>query len=117
MLQVTFSDQSLQVLNALPQVEQLGLVEKLSSLTSSILSDKNTEVGRFFRKNKCFYRIRTGDLRVYFEQVSNALHCHFILPKNSLNDFLFRCKLPASEEMVLENHQSFWDYLESLSKR
>jgi len=116
-LQVTFSDQSLQVLNALSQVEQLGLVEKLSSLTNSILSDKNADVGKFFRKNQCFYRIRIGDLRVYFEQVSNALHCHFILPKNSLNDFLFRCKLPASEEMVLESHQSFWDYLESLSKR
>lgn len=117
MLQVTFSDQSLQALNSLPQVEQLDLVEKLSSLTNSILSERNTEVGKFFRKNKCFYRIRVGDLRVYFEQVTNALHCHFILPRNSLNDFLFRCKLPASEETVLENHQSFWDYLESLSKR
>jgi mRNA-degrading endonuclease RelE of RelBE toxin-antitoxin system len=72
-LQVTFSDQSLQALNSLPQVEQLDLVEKLSSLTNSILSERNTEVGKFFRKNKCFYRIRVGDLRVYFEQVTNAL--------------------------------------------
>ena len=35
----------------------------------------------------------------------------FHSPKNSLNDFIFRCKLPTSEHSSLENHVSFWDYL------
>ena len=112
MFQVTFSDQSLSVLNSLPQAEQLSLMDKLSSLTNSILAGSDAGIGRFQRNGKSFYR-----LRVYFEKIDIALHCHFILPKNSLNDFLFRCKMPASEEAVLENHQSFWDYLESLAKK
>ncbi len=117
MFQVTFSDQSLSVLNSLPQAEQLSLMDKLSSLTNSILVGSDTGIGKFQRKGKLFYRLRLDELRVYFEKIDIALHCHFILPKNSLNDFLFRCKMPASEEAVLENHQSFWDYLESLAKK
>ena len=92
-------------------------MDKLSSLTNSILVGTDSGVGRFQRKGKSFYRIRLDELRVYLEKIDIALHCHFILPKNSLNDFLFRCKMPASEEAVLENHQSFWDYLESLAKK
>ncbi|HAE11325.1 MAG TPA: cytotoxic translational repressor of toxin-antitoxin stability system [Opitutae bacterium] len=117
MFQVTFSDQSLSVLNSLPQAEQLSLMDKLSSLTNSILSGTDNGIGRFQRNGKTFYRLRLDELRIYFEKINIALHCHFILPKNSLNDFLFRCKMPASEEAVLENHQSFWDYLESLAKK
>lgn len=116
MFQVTFSEQSLGVLNSLPQSEQLGLMDKLGSLSSDILHEKNEHIGKFFRKDKTFYRIRLGDMRIYFEQVKIALHCHYILPKHSLNDFLFRCKLPSSENAILEKHNSFWDYLESLSK-
>ena len=117
MFQVTFSDQSLSVLNSLAQAEQLNLMEKLSSLTNDILVGTENDIGSFQRNGKVFYRLRLDELRIYFEKVNIALHCHFILPKNSLNDFLFRCKMPASEEAVLENHQSFWDYLESLARK
>ena len=117
MFQVTFSEQSLEVLSSLPQVEQLDLIERLSSLSNRILSGSANNIGRFQRKGKLFYRLRVDDLRVYFEKIDiSLLHCHFMLPKNSLNDFLFRCKMPASDEAVLEEHQSFWDYLESLTK-
>ena len=116
MFQVTFSEQSLEVLSSLPQVKQLELIEHLSSLSNSILSGSAKNIGRFQRKGKLFYRLRVDDLRVYFEKIDISLHCHFMLPKNSLNDFLFRCKMPASDEAVLEEHQSFWDYLESLTK-
>ena len=117
MFQVTFSEQSLSVLNSLSQLEQLQLMEKLSSLTNNILSGTDEGIGKFHRKGKLFYRLRLDDLRVYFERFDIALHCHFILPKNSFNDFLFRCKLPASEESMFEEHQSFWDFLESLAKK
>ena len=117
MFQVTFSDQSLSILNSLTQGEQLVLMERLSSLSSDILDGNNREIGKFHRKGKVFYRLRIGSFRVYFEEIKIALHCHFILPKNSLNDFLFRCKLPASEQAVLENHNSFWEYLERLTSK
>ena len=117
MFQVTFSKQSLDELNSLSQGKQLYLMEQLSSLSSDILSGGNSSLGSFFRNGKVFYRLRIDDLRVYFEKIDISLHCHFILQKNSLNDFLVRCKMPASEDAVLENHQNFWDYLESLTKK
>jgi len=117
MFQVTFSEQSLSILNDLPQNDQLKLMDTLSSLTNTILNESESDIGKFRRDNKLFYRLRIDDLRIYFEKVDIALHCLYILPKNSLNDFLFRCKLPSSEKAVLENHQSFWNYLESLKKK
>lgn len=117
MFQVTFSKQSLGELNSLSQSKQLYLMEQLSSLSNDILAGKSSLVGTFLRNGKVFYRLRIEDLRVYFEKVDISLHCHFILQKNSLNDFLVRCKMPASDNAILENHQNFWDYLESLAKR
>jgi len=117
MFQVTFSEQSLKELNSLAQSDQLYLMEKLSSLTSNILSGEDSSIGSFMRNGKTFFRLRIDDLRVYFEKVDISLHCHFILQKNSLNDFLIRCKMPASNDAVLEDHQSFWEYLESLAKK
>ena len=116
MYQVTFSQQSLSVLNGLPQINQLTIVDELSSLSNSILKENSTHISQFIRKGKSFYRIRLGELRVYFEKVENSLHCHYILPKNTFNDFLFRCNFPASNEMAMERHQGFWDYLETLTK-
>ena len=117
MRQVTFSAQSLDAISGLSQSGQLALVDKLSSLSSDILSEKNSGVGKFTRKGMVYYRIRLDEMRIYFERKDNALHCQFILEKNSFQDFMIRCNMPSSDESVIENHQSFWDYLESLRKK
>lgn len=117
MRQVTFSSQSLEAISGLSQAAQLALVDKLSSLSSDILAEKNSRIGKFVRKGMTYYRIRLDDLRVYFERHGPALHCQFILEKNSFQDFMIRCNMPSSEESVIENHQSFWDFLESLRKK
>ena len=83
MFQVTFSDQSLSVLNDLSQGDQLKLMDTLSSLPNTILKGKDSGIGKFNRGGKLFYRLRIDDFRVYFEKIDIALHCHFILPKNS----------------------------------
>ena len=54
MFQLTFSDQSMGALNELDQREQLGLVDKLSSLTDDILSAEDDAVGRFQRSVQIF---------------------------------------------------------------
>ena len=115
--QVTFSTQSLEVISTLSQSAQLSLVEKLSSLSNDILSDNNSGIGKFNRKGMTYYRIRLDGFRVYFERNGQALHCQFILEKNSFQDFMIRCNMPSSEEAVIENHQGFWDFLESLRKK
>lgn len=117
MFQLTFSDQSMQELNALDQREQLVLVDQLSSLTDEILSSESDAIGRFNRGGVVFYRLRTGDFRCYFTKSGGFLACHCILHKNTLEDFVFRCKLPVKDGQLLEKDQSFWQYIEGLAKK
>jgi len=41
---------------------------------------------------------------------------HYILHKNTLEDFLLRNKLPVSEQQLIEQNSKFWVYLENLTK-
>ena len=116
MFQVTFSKQCMRALNSLPKHEQLTLVDKISSLNEQSLQKPSGDLGKFNRKGHSFYRLRAEEHRIYFEQDGNQLKCHFILHKNTLSDFIFRCKLPIGNEQKLEEHNSFWEYLESLAK-
>ncbi|SVD19809.1 uncharacterized protein METZ01_LOCUS372663, partial [marine metagenome] len=117
MFQLTFSDQSMSEVNTLDHAGQLELMANLSSLTSDILSAEGSRVGQFQREGKLFHRFRIGELRVYFEHNGENLHCHYILHKNTFNDFIVRCKLPVANERDLEKNQSFWEYLDSLGKK
>jgi len=117
MYQVTFSEQSLHELKQLDQLTQLGLIEPISNLKSDDLAHPREPLGRFHRGGKEFYRLRSGDYRFYFEVLGETLHTHYILHKNSLEDFLLRNKLPVSEQQLVEQHSKFWKYLESLTKK
>ena len=117
MFQVTFSEQSLSILDELTRAEQLKIIESMSLLGNDLASGKNTNVGKFNRSGKEIYRLRYEELRIYFENSGSALHCVYILPKHSVQDFLIRCKLPSSDEAVLEKHKSFWEYLDSLTRK
>ena len=58
MFQVTFSEQSLSILNSLTQGEQLVLMEKFSSLSSDILEGNSQEIVSSQRKS--FFSITSG---------------------------------------------------------
>lgn len=117
LFQVTFSDQSMRELNKMPVEDQLRLVDKISNLTSEQLSQPSETLGCFHRDGgRTFYRVRVGELRCYFEIKGDILYSHYILHKNTLTDFIYRNKLPVSEETMAEQHTSFWKYLESLKK-
>jgi mRNA interferase RelE/StbE len=117
MFQVNFSEQSMHELNKLDTRSQMMLVEVVSTLTQEQLDHPNEELGRFHRNGKTFYRVRAGEFRIYFEPHGDALFAHYILHKNTLSDFIFRSKLPVTEEFLAEQHDSFWKYLESLRHR
>ncbi|HRI82086.1 MAG TPA: cytotoxic translational repressor of toxin-antitoxin stability system [Opitutaceae bacterium] len=117
MYQVTFSEQSLRELNQFDQLTQLGLIEPISNLKPADLANPREPLGRFHRGGKEFYRLRAGDHRFYFMVQGETLHTHYILHKNSLEDFLLRNKLPVSEQQLVEQHSKFWKYLESLTKK
>jgi mRNA-degrading endonuclease RelE of RelBE toxin-antitoxin system len=117
MYQVTFSAQSLHELNQLDKLLQLELIEPISSLKPADLTHPREPLGRFHRGGTEFYRLRAGDHRFYFTAQGDTIHTHYILHKNSLEDFLLRNKLPVSEQQLVEQHSKFWKYLESLTKK
>jgi mRNA interferase RelE/StbE len=116
MFQVTFSSQAMHELNRLDQLQQLEVVEPISSLKPADLAHPREPLGRFHRAGKEFFRLRAGEFRFYFDSHGETLHVHYILHKNSLEDFLLRNKLPVSEQQLVEQHSKFWKYLESLTK-
>jgi len=116
MFQVTFSDQSIKELNKLDKLAQMELIGPLGSLTATDLAHPREPLGRFSRTDNVYYRLRTGDYRIYFTVKGDELYTRCILHKNSLTDFVFRTKLPISEEQLVEQHTSFWKYLETLGK-
>lgn len=115
MFQVTFSEQSIRELNKLDKLAQMSAVEPISRLTPVDLANPREPLGRFTRAGRIFYRLRAGDFRFYFEIRNDTLHTHYILHKDSLEDFLFRTKLPVSEQQLFEQHSKFWKYLETLT--
>jgi mRNA-degrading endonuclease RelE of RelBE toxin-antitoxin system len=116
MYQVTFSEQAIHELNQLDKLAQLALVEPIVSLKPSDLAHPREPLGRFHRGGRTYYRLRAADFRFYFEARAEDFHVHYILHKNTLEDFLLRNKLPVSEQQLVEQHSKFWKYLESLTK-
>lgn len=112
--QVTFSDQSMRELNKLKVEDQLFIVDRISSLTPEQLEHPDESIGRFQRDGRTFYRVRAGEFRCYFEVKGETLYSHYIVHCHSLTDFVYRNKLPVTEETMIEQHNSFWRYLESL---
>lgn len=117
MYEVTFSDQSMAMLNRLDILVQMPIIERFSSLTSADLKSGAEELGKFDRGGKTYYRLRAGDFRIYFEVINDSrLLSHYILHKHTMADFIFRFKLPYREETLIEQNQSFWQYVESLAR-
>ena len=114
MYQVNFSEQSMKELNKLDVIAQMGLVEFITSITQEQLDKPSDELGCFKRKNTTFYRVRANEFRIYFELRDDNIYAQYILHKNTLADFIFRTKLPANEEFLAEQEDSFWKYLETL---
>ena len=118
MYQVTFSNQSMAELNKLGKLAQLEIIESFGSLTEEELEGRLPNIGKINRNGKIYYRLRTGDFRIYFEVLEDkqTLYAHYILHQHTLADFVFRFKLPFKEETALEQEDNFWKYLESLKK-
>lgn len=114
MFQLNFSEQSMHELNQLDTRSQMQVVEVVSSLTQEQLDNPNEHLGRFQRNGKTYFRVRAEDFRIYFEQQGDALFAHYILHRNTFADFVFRAKLPVTEDFLIEQEDSFWKYLDSI---
>ncbi len=118
MFQVTFASQAMTELNKLDKLTQLTALDPVSSLRQTDLEHPREPLGKFVRAGQDLFRLRSGDLRFYFEVKGNdTLHVLYILHEHSLEDFLLRNRLPVSDEQLVEQHSKFWKYLEGLTKR
>ncbi|MDR1665944.1 MAG: cytotoxic translational repressor of toxin-antitoxin stability system [Puniceicoccales bacterium] len=115
MFQLTFSNQSLCELKSLGHEKQLVLFGQLGDIDFEN-REGDPSFGKILRDGKVYYRIRLEEFRIYFEHRGEILHIHYILPKHTWNDLIFRMKLPFSDEVALEKENFFWRYLESLCK-
>lgn len=116
MNELSFSDQAISELNKLSAIDQMPLVEALSTVLPEDLKKNKSQYGAFSRNGQTYYRLRVGDLRLYFTENKGAIFCSHILHKHSITDFAFRAKLPVKEEHLVEQDKNFWEYLDSLSK-
>lgn len=103
-------------LNKLDKLAQMEAIEPITLIRPEDLANPREPLGKFHRSGKDYYRLRAGDFRFYFEVQGESLHTHYILHKSSLEDALFRMKLPVSEQQLFEQQSKFWRYLESLTK-
>lgn len=116
MYQVNFSDQSMGELNKMPLEDQMKMIEIISHITPEMLEHPREPIGCFSREGRTFFRVRADDLRCYFEIKEGVLFSHYIIRKHTLTDFVFRFKLPVTEEQIIEQNGSFWKYLDTLTK-
>ena len=116
MHQVTLSDQAMKELNRLDTLEQLTVIEPIGNLKTTDLAHPREPLGRFHRGGRTYYRLRSSNYRFYFTAHGTSLHVHYLLHKNTLEDFLLRNHLPVSEQQLIEQDSKFWKYLESLTK-
>lgn len=116
MNELSFSDQAMVELNKLSALDQMPLIDALSTVTADEIKKHKSKYGAFSRDGKTYYRLREGDLRIYFTENNGAIYCSHILHKHSITDFAFRSKLPIKEEHLIEQDKNFWEYLDSLSK-
>ena len=68
------------------------------------------------RAGKKLYRYRAKNYRIYFEKRDEGVTVHRVLHKNTLRDFLFRSKLPVSEDAALSKTSEFWKLIEQGEK-
>ena len=114
MFQVTFSDQAMGELNRLPTLDQMSVVEALSSVRAEDLARGTPDLGTVRREGHTYHRLRVGEFRVYLEARAEVLHAHFILHRNTYADFAFRSRLPVDiDEPTAESNKAFWSYLET----
>ena len=116
MLQIIFSDVSAKELAAMPRQLQLELIDGFQVLPQDF--EKGDEkFGQLTRGGKKIYRYRVKDYRIYFDRHEAIINVRCILSKNTLKDFLYRSKLPISEDQLLEENPKFWQLLETGEKK
>ena len=100
-------------------LEQLELLDAFKVTESDLANLANLDhegsqkcFGKMLREGKTLYRFRTDEYRIYFEVVGNSVIVHRVLNKNTFSDFLFRSKMPVTEDEQLAKSKHFWKLID-----
>jgi len=113
MFQIVFTTVSSAEMSALPKTLQLEILSEFQFLNPNFVDENPEKFGVIRQNERSLYRYRTRDYRIYFEKKDEGLLIHRVLNKNSLKDFLFRSKLPVSEDEALQTNPAFWELIDS----
>jgi mRNA-degrading endonuclease RelE of RelBE toxin-antitoxin system len=112
MFQIIFNELSAAEISALPKKLQLELLAEFQILPEDLDHLDSKRFGVIQRERKKLYRFRAKDYRIYFEKTDDGVTVHRVLHKNTFRDFLFRTKLPVSEDTQLGETREFWELIE-----
>ncbi|MBP7951523.1 MAG: hypothetical protein KA004_17920 [Verrucomicrobiales bacterium] len=112
MLQVVFNEISAAEISRLDTLLQLDLLSQFKVTQDDLKQPDGVRFGIMEREGRTLYRYRARDYRIYFEIVGEGVRVHRVLHKNTLQDFLFRTKLPLSEDEALSKSKTFWKLIE-----
>jgi mRNA-degrading endonuclease RelE of RelBE toxin-antitoxin system len=116
MHQIVFNEISAAEMSALPKELQLDLLAEFQFLPEDLDKLDEERFGILERDGKRLYRYRAKDYRIYFERRSEGITVHRVLHKNTIRDFLFRTKLPMTEDDQLGQQKGFWKLIEEAEK-
>ncbi len=112
MLQIVFNEISAAEMAALPKEMQLDLLTEFQFLPEELDQLDEEKFGTVERDGKQLFRYRAKDYRIYFERRDEGITVHRVLHKNTIRDFLFRTKLPMTEDDQLGQQKGFWQLIE-----
>ena len=112
MLQIIFNEISASEMAALPKEMQLDLLAEFQFLPEDMDNLDTDKFGVVERDGKRLLRYRAKDYRIYFEQRNEGITVHRVLHKNTIRDFLFRAKLPMTEDDQVAQKEGFWKLIE-----
>jgi mRNA-degrading endonuclease RelE of RelBE toxin-antitoxin system len=112
MFQIIFNELSAAEISALPTKLQLDLLAEFQILPEDLDHLDSKRFGVIEREGKKLYRYRAKDYRIYFAKTEEGITVHRLLHKNTFRDFLFRAKLPVSEDAQLGETREFWQLIE-----
>ncbi len=112
MLQIVFNEISASEISQLDTLSQLDLLDSFKVTEGDLETLDDERFGKITRGDTSLYRFRADDHRIYFEVQNGLVVVHRVLNKNSFSDFMFRSKLPVSEDEDLSNDKTFWNLIE-----
>ncbi len=117
MFQVIFNPISAAEMSSLPKELQLDLLSEFQVLPTDLEQLGGEEFGTIRREGRTLYRYRCLDYRIYFESHVQGLIVHRVLHKNTIRDFLFRSKLPMTEDEQVADAGAFWQLIDEGNNR